>query len=151
VPLTPFVRCQLTRPNGTMSLPKPVSQRLNLDHLGFDVLNLVNLRLGNAQGPQPGSLAEPFETLVRLQQQGLIRHLRTDLQKCAAIYATLSIGVDQLSGPRQRGPQHPTLREGPGPCLAVSEGDSALLSRSCQNGGRVVPGRGAQFYGVNMG
>ena len=28
-----------------------------------------------AQGPQPGSLAEPFETLVELQQQGLVRHL----------------------------------------------------------------------------
>jgi len=36
---------------------------------------VVNLRLGNAQGPQPGSLAEPFETLVELQQQGLIQHL----------------------------------------------------------------------------
>jgi pyridoxine 4-dehydrogenase len=39
------------------------------------VLDVVNLRLGNAQGPQPGSLAEPFETLVGLQQRGLIRHL----------------------------------------------------------------------------
>jgi pyridoxine 4-dehydrogenase len=47
----------------------------NLDNLGLEVLDMVNLRLGNAQGPQPGSLAEPFETLVNLQQQGLIRHL----------------------------------------------------------------------------
>ncbi|GIH61946.1 aldo/keto reductase family oxidoreductase [Microbispora siamensis] len=47
----------------------------NLETLGLEVLDLVNLRLGNAQGPQPGSLAEPFETLVELQQQGLIRHL----------------------------------------------------------------------------
>jgi pyridoxine 4-dehydrogenase len=47
----------------------------NLENLGLDVLDLVNLRLGNAEGPQPGSLAEPFETLVELQQQGLIRHL----------------------------------------------------------------------------
>ncbi len=47
----------------------------NLATLGLNVLDLVNLRLGNAQGPQPGSLAEPFETLVELQQQGLIRHL----------------------------------------------------------------------------
>src|SRR6202007_342999 len=31
--------------------------------------------LGNARGPQPGSLAEPFETLAGLQQRGLIRHL----------------------------------------------------------------------------
>ncbi|WUT48926.1 aldo/keto reductase family oxidoreductase [Streptomyces pseudovenezuelae] len=47
----------------------------NLEDLGLDALDVVNLRLGNAQGPQPGSLAEPFETLVGLQQQGLIRHL----------------------------------------------------------------------------
>jgi pyridoxine 4-dehydrogenase len=47
----------------------------NLENLGLEVLDLVNLRLGNAQGPQPGSLAEPFETLAQLQQQGLIRHL----------------------------------------------------------------------------
>jgi pyridoxine 4-dehydrogenase len=47
----------------------------NLENLGLEVLDLVNLRLGNAQGPQPGSLAEPLETLVELQQQGLIRHL----------------------------------------------------------------------------
>ncbi|AXK84606.1 Predicted oxidoreductase [Nocardia farcinica] len=47
----------------------------NLESLRLDVLDLVNLRLGNAQGPQPGSLAEAFETLVELQQQGLIRHL----------------------------------------------------------------------------
>lgn len=47
----------------------------NIEHLGLEVLDLVNLRLGNAEGPQPGSLAEPFETLVELQQQGLIRHL----------------------------------------------------------------------------
>jgi len=47
----------------------------NLRHLGLDVLDLVNLRLGNAEGPVAGSLAEPFETLAELQQQGLIRHL----------------------------------------------------------------------------
>ncbi|WP_281157184.1 aldo/keto reductase family oxidoreductase [Streptomyces sp. HYC2] len=47
----------------------------NLKSLGLEVLDLVNLRLGNAEGPQPGSLAEAFETLVELQQQGLIRHL----------------------------------------------------------------------------
>jgi pyridoxine 4-dehydrogenase len=47
----------------------------NLDDLGLEVLDLVNLRLGNAAGPEPGSLAGPFETLVELQQQGLIRHL----------------------------------------------------------------------------
>ncbi|TYB55019.1 aldo/keto reductase family oxidoreductase [Nonomuraea sp. PA05] len=47
----------------------------NLESLGLDVLDVVNLRLGDAQGPQPGSLAEPFETLAELQRQGLVRHL----------------------------------------------------------------------------
>ncbi|MEU0157100.1 aldo/keto reductase family oxidoreductase [Micromonospora fulviviridis] len=47
----------------------------NLENLGLDTLDVVNLRLGDAQGPVPGSLAEAFETLVGLQQQGLIRHL----------------------------------------------------------------------------
>jgi pyridoxine 4-dehydrogenase len=47
----------------------------NLENLGLEVLDLVNLRLGNAEGPQPGSLAEAFEALVELQRQGLIRHL----------------------------------------------------------------------------
>ncbi|MCX4428722.1 aldo/keto reductase family oxidoreductase [Streptomyces mirabilis] len=47
----------------------------NLEDLGVDALDVVNLRLGDAQGPRSGSLAEPFEALVELQQEGLIRHL----------------------------------------------------------------------------
>jgi pyridoxine 4-dehydrogenase len=51
------------------------SVRSNLENLGVDVLDVVNLRLGNAEGPQPGSLAEAYRTLVDLQREGLIRHL----------------------------------------------------------------------------
>lgn len=47
----------------------------NLEHLGVETLDLVNLRLGDATGPRPGSLAKAYGTLVELQQQGLIRHL----------------------------------------------------------------------------
>lgn len=47
----------------------------NLENLGVETLDLVNLRLGDAAGPRPGSLATAYETLVELQQQGLIRHL----------------------------------------------------------------------------
>ncbi|MGC4769923.1 aldo/keto reductase family oxidoreductase [Micromonospora sp. DT44] len=47
----------------------------NLQTLGLDVLDLVNLRLGNAEGPQPGPVAEALDALVDLQRQGLIRHL----------------------------------------------------------------------------
>lgn len=51
------------------------SVHANLRTLGLEVLDVVYLRLGDAAGPQPGSLAEPFETLVELQQEGMIRHL----------------------------------------------------------------------------
>ncbi|MFF1924069.1 aldo/keto reductase family oxidoreductase [Streptomyces sp. NPDC058221] len=49
--------------------------RENLEDLGLEALDVVNLRLGDALGTRPGSLAEPFEALVELQQQGLVRHL----------------------------------------------------------------------------
>jgi pyridoxine 4-dehydrogenase len=47
----------------------------NLRNLGLDTLDVVNLRLGGLEGPEPGSLAPQFEALAELQQQGLIRHL----------------------------------------------------------------------------
>ncbi|MFJ7217811.1 aldo/keto reductase family oxidoreductase [Amycolatopsis sp. NPDC098790] len=47
----------------------------NLRTLGLERLDLVNLRLGDATGPRPGALAEPFGALVELQREGLIRHL----------------------------------------------------------------------------
>ena len=47
----------------------------NLQALGVESLDLVNMRMGDAQGPQPGSLAEPFGTLVELQKEGLIGNL----------------------------------------------------------------------------
>jgi pyridoxine 4-dehydrogenase len=47
----------------------------NLELLGLDTLGLVHLRLGDADGPVPERIAPAFETLVDLQQQGVIRHL----------------------------------------------------------------------------
>jgi len=47
----------------------------NLDHLGLDVLDAVNLRVGGFDSPEPGSIAEPFTTLAEMQQEGLIKHL----------------------------------------------------------------------------
>ncbi|MGW6221015.1 aldo/keto reductase family oxidoreductase [Streptomyces olivaceus] len=47
----------------------------NLENLGLDALDVVNLRLGDARGPVPGSLEEAFGTLVDLQREGLVRHL----------------------------------------------------------------------------
>jgi pyridoxine 4-dehydrogenase len=47
----------------------------NLDNLGLDALDVVNLRLGGFDAPEPGSLAEPFTALAEMQQEGLIKHL----------------------------------------------------------------------------
>jgi aryl-alcohol dehydrogenase-like predicted oxidoreductase len=47
----------------------------NLENLGLDALDVVNLRMGGLESPEPGSIAPQFETLAELRQQGLIRHL----------------------------------------------------------------------------
>jgi pyridoxine 4-dehydrogenase len=47
----------------------------NLDNLGLDALDVVNLRVGGFDSPTPGSIAEPFAALAQLQQEGLIKHL----------------------------------------------------------------------------
>ena len=47
----------------------------NLDHLGLDALDVVNLRVGDVSGPAAGSIEEPFTALAELQGEGLIRHL----------------------------------------------------------------------------
>jgi pyridoxine 4-dehydrogenase len=47
----------------------------NLDNLGLDALDVVNLRVGMVDGPAAGSIAEPFSTLAELHGQGLIKHL----------------------------------------------------------------------------
>jgi pyridoxine 4-dehydrogenase len=47
----------------------------NLNRLGLDVLDVVNLRVGGFDSPEPGSLVEPFTALVQMQQEGLIKHL----------------------------------------------------------------------------
>jgi len=47
----------------------------NLETLGVDRLDLVYLRLGDAQGPVAEPVGPAFETLVGLQRQGVIRHL----------------------------------------------------------------------------
>jgi pyridoxine 4-dehydrogenase len=47
----------------------------NLDRLGLDALDVVNLRVGGFDSPEPGSIAEPFTALAQMQQEGLIKHL----------------------------------------------------------------------------
>ena len=47
----------------------------NLRNLGLEALDVVNLRLGGAAGPQDGSIEAPLTALVELQRQGLVRHI----------------------------------------------------------------------------
>ncbi|MFZ0090492.1 MAG: aldo/keto reductase family oxidoreductase [Solirubrobacteraceae bacterium] len=47
----------------------------NLQNLGVDALDVVNLRVGGLDAPTPGSLSEPFTALAEMQREGLIRHL----------------------------------------------------------------------------
>jgi len=50
----------------------------NLRNLGVDALDVVNLRVGggaDGHSAVPGSIADRFEVLARLRQQGLIRRL----------------------------------------------------------------------------
>ncbi|MCJ1713640.1 oxidoreductase [Curtobacterium sp. VKM Ac-2922] len=47
----------------------------NLERLGVDRLDVVNLRMGGFDAPEPGSIAPQFTALAELQQQGLINHL----------------------------------------------------------------------------
>jgi pyridoxine 4-dehydrogenase len=47
----------------------------NLRNLEVDILDVVNLRVGGLDSPEPGSIAEPFAALAEMQREGLIRHL----------------------------------------------------------------------------
>jgi aryl-alcohol dehydrogenase-like predicted oxidoreductase len=47
----------------------------NLQRLGLDALDVVNLRVGGFASPDTTSIAEPFSALAKLQEEGLIKHL----------------------------------------------------------------------------
>lgn len=57
----------------------------NLENLGLDALDIVNLRVGGLDRPEPGSLAEPFTVLAEMQQGGLIKHLGVSTVNAAQV------------------------------------------------------------------
>ena len=63
----------------------------NLDNLGLDALDVVNLRVGGFDAPEPGSLAEPFTALAELQQERLIKHLGVSTVSAEQIVEAQSI------------------------------------------------------------
>jgi len=63
----------------------------NLDRLGIDAIGAVNLRLPGFAEPVERSLAEPFEALAALQQEGLIRSLGVSNVTAAMVAEARSI------------------------------------------------------------
>ena len=57
--------------------PKELREQVhdNLRNLGVDVLDVVNMRIGGFDRPEPGSVAESFGALAEMREEGLIRHL----------------------------------------------------------------------------
>ncbi len=47
----------------------------NLENLGLDALDVVNLRIMFGHGPTEGSIEAPLRVLAGLQAQGLVRHI----------------------------------------------------------------------------
>jgi pyridoxine 4-dehydrogenase len=47
----------------------------NLRNLGVDALDVVNMRLGGLDAPEPGSVAEQVGALEEMRQEGLIKHV----------------------------------------------------------------------------
>jgi aryl-alcohol dehydrogenase-like predicted oxidoreductase len=63
----------------------------NLEHLGLEALDVVNLRLGAVDGPEEGPIGEQFNVMVELQQEGLIRHIGVSTFSAAQIEEARSI------------------------------------------------------------
>lgn len=67
----------------------------NLRDLAVDSLDLVYLRMGDATGPQPGSLAEAFGAMLDLQREGLVR--RVGLSNVTPYQVTEARGLGEVS------------------------------------------------------
>lgn len=63
----------------------------NLDRLGLDALDVVNLRVGGFDSPADESIAEPFTVLAQLQQEGLINQLGLSTVSAAQVIEAQAI------------------------------------------------------------
>jgi aryl-alcohol dehydrogenase-like predicted oxidoreductase len=75
--------------------PEELRQQVhdNLDRLGLDALDVVNIRMGGFGEAEPGSIAEQVETVAELQQQGLVKHIGLS-----------TVNADQLAEAQQIAP-----------------------------------------------
>jgi pyridoxine 4-dehydrogenase len=65
--------------------------RDNLTNLGLSALDVVNLRVGGLDAPEPGTIAEPFSVLAKMQEEGLIKYLGVSTVSAAQIAEAQSI------------------------------------------------------------
>jgi aryl-alcohol dehydrogenase-like predicted oxidoreductase len=63
----------------------------NLERLGLEALDVVNLRVGGFGSPIEESIAEPFSVLAQLQEEGLIKHLGVSTVSATQIAEAQSI------------------------------------------------------------
>jgi len=63
----------------------------NLENLGLDAMDIVNLRMGGFSAPEEGSLREEFTTLAQLRDEGVIRHLGLSTVSASQIVEAQSI------------------------------------------------------------
>ena len=66
--------------------------RDNLNNLGLDALDVVNLRVGGLVAPEPGLIAEPFRVLAEMQRAGLIKRLGLSNVSAEQVAEAQSIG-----------------------------------------------------------
>lgn len=96
----------------------------NLEHLGLETIDVVNLRMGSAEGVSEESIADRVGALVELQQQGKIKHIGlsmvTDAQLTEALAITPIVTVQQYYN-------------------LVRRDDEALLRRTAELGISYVP------------
>jgi pyridoxine 4-dehydrogenase len=73
--------------------PESLRQQVesNLENLGLDRLDVVNVRVGGFDKPTRGSIAEPFEAAAAMQQEGLIAHLGISTVDAAQVAEAQSI------------------------------------------------------------
>ena len=86
----------------------------NLRRLGLDVLDVVNLRVGGIEAPEPGSIAEQFEALAELRRAGADpapgpqhRHRRAARRGAGDRARRLRAEHVQHRPPRRRRPRRP--------------------------------------------
>ena len=85
----------------------------NLEHLGLETIDVVNLRMGSPEATVEESIADQVGALVELQQQGKIGHLGlsqvTDAQLSEALSIAPIVTVQSLYNLVRRGDE-PILR-----------------------------------------